>query len=147
MLRFPRPHSISVWTRLVALLLGGVLLFQAAPVQPVLQLVQHVECPCDHEGICPRNPNGPCTCDHSSSSSDAGMAVADGPVFQDCDGASQNAVNTVSTIKALFGPTPEAPDPSLRFNEPSFSSDALSPQRMGDDIFRPPRVDALPRRV
>lgn len=142
------PHSGSKWTGLLALCLGGILLVQAAPVKSVLQFVQHAECQCAHVGVCPRNPEGPCPCDHSSSADPTAAtdAPTDGrPIVQECDGPSSNALGVMSTIKALFTPTLERPAPFLRPTDSSSASEDLSSQRVGDDVFHPPRATAAVR--
>lgn len=147
MLRSLRLHSGSRWARLLAVVLAGLVLGQVTPVQPLLSSVWPAqECQCVHHGVCPRNPEGPCTCDHSAPASDSGSTAdptaTDGPVLKDCDGASPTALGVASPLKALLVPGWKRPVPFHHLFDPSFRNDDLSPQRMGDEVFRPPRVHA-----
>lgn len=137
-----RIRRFSRWGQLLALLLAGGVLMQGLPVQTILshtqQAAAHSECECHQRGVCPRNPDGSCTCSHS----DPADSSADGPVLQSCDGGHQTAPIPASPSKWLSVVEPPAPSPRLsdRRQMPFYSG--LSPRQVGDEVFRPPRSQA-----
>gem|GEM_PF-2789110 len=128
------------WGRLLVLLLAGALLVQSGPVSVLVQQMGLVQAPhtCQHceNGICPRNPDASCVC---STPSPAPSDV-DGPRLRHCD-------RDPSEAFALFATPKWAPDTRMTPPAPRTSSagyghqdHALAPQRLGDEVFRPPRT-------
>ncbi len=138
--------QLSRWGRGLALLLVGALLLQTGPLRGLVQSMQHtvVEKQCRHHAnqeVCPRNPEGPCTCMHHDTqdrSSESESPV--GPVFEACNGGGTDALSP--SISPL-GWTPvgsSRPAPHVTSTDYAHSYRSLSPQRVGDDVFRPPRT-------
>lgn len=124
---------------------------QGLPVQEVLEA--GATCVCEERGFCPRNPDGPCQCDHHHSSSEPIRTSGeeqvqtsdDGnahPVIQSCDGGGQTAIGSTSPYRWLVprGTAMTNPTPSVISYE--IASRIRSPQQVGDDIFHPPRPAA-----
>lgn len=137
--RLPRANHISRWAQSLALVLAGVVLLQSGPIQSVVHSIQSVqhECSCHRDGICPRNPDGPCTCDHHSAPADADSS--EGPVFRVCHDTQSDAVRTVVTPKRVFNREARGPIPPVFTHRRPVEYDELSPQRVGDDVFHPPQ--------
>lgn len=136
-----RPFHLSRWGRLLVLLLAGTVLLQGGPVQLLVEqarqtLVRH-HCSQCLQGFCPRNPDGPCTCDHSSSTDSA-----EGLVLQACDGNHQAALSPAPSPKWLSVIEAAGPTPPLTDQQCGHLYSGLSSQCMGDDILRPPRFHA-----
>lgn len=131
----------SRWARGLALLLVAAVGLQGVPLQTLVQSAQHATAhhQCDHpEGICPMNPDGPCTCDHGDTSSDA----TDEPVFTSCNSHDSSVAPPPTRLMWVSdaGIQLPRPRPTSVDQRPRYS--VLVSQRMGDDIFRPPRTAA-----
>lgn len=123
---------------LLALLVG----LQGGPLQSIVQSAQHgaAHHECSHpDGVCPMNPDGPCTCNHDAPSS------PDEPALQSCSDSGPIAVRSLALPKWV--PTVGTPIPAPGFDAPlrALHRLVLSSQRMGDDVFRPPPVQAAQR--
>ena len=133
------PFRLSRWARLLALVLAGTMLLQSGPVRLLVQQIRpgHAEHVCQRcaNGVCPRDPEAPCTCAHS----DSDESDAEGVVLKTCDGEAADALAPV--VPKWQSSDVEAP-PSPRVTDTEFSHlyPPLSPQRLGDEIFRPPRT-------
>ncbi|PSQ77993.1 MAG: hypothetical protein BRD35_02525 [Bacteroidetes bacterium QH_7_62_13] len=126
-------------TRALALLLLAALGLQAVPLQPVVQHLQHgaTHQECTHpKGVCPMNPDGPCECDHDTPS------PANEPTLESCTEDSPTALRHLALSEWVSPPTVTVPAPRLVTHSPSPDRLLLSSQRTGDDVFRPPRVEA-----
>lgn len=140
------PFRLSQWARLLALGLAGAMLLQSGPVRVFVQSAGQtlVEKPCRHHAeqmVCPRNPDGPCTCTHGDSEgAGADSESVAGASFEACNGDSAGALSpSISPLGwTLIGMNRPGPHVSENSYTPLRSS--LSPQRVGDDIFRPPRT-------
>ena len=132
------PFQSARWGRLLVLALAGTMLLQAAPVQSILSVVRHAqEHQCAHRGVCPRNPDGPCPCDHSGS---ADTESRDGPRLKACEGGHGGVLAPVTAPKWQSPETAGGPAPRVSGTEYSHLYQLLSSQRLGDEIFRPPRT-------
>jgi hypothetical protein len=123
---------------LLALLVG----LQGMPLQSLVQSVQHgaVHHECSHpDGVCPMNPDGPCQCNHDTPSS------PDEPTLQSCSNSGPIAVLSLALPKWV--PTVGTPIPAPDSDDPLRTPHrlVLSSQRVGDDVFRPPPVQAAQR--
>lgn len=87
------------------------------------------------QDVCPRNPDGPCTCVHSSPAE----PDTDGPVLRACNGES-DAVSTVSAPRWQSSDPPAVPAPPVSDDDLRSVPLSLSSQRLGDEVFRPPRT-------
>jgi len=145
----PASHRVSTWYRIGVLAVALVVGLQGAPVQKLAEYMSPEPCVCEEQGFCPRNPDGACACDHhghddrapsSRTEAESGNAF-DGPVLQSCETTSADVVTFLSPIKwvvessrVALPPSSSAPaTPALR---------TVSSQRVGADIFRPPRYRA-----
>ncbi len=140
------PFYLSPWARLLALGLAGTMLLQSGPVRVLVQSAGQTlaQKRCRHhteQMVCPRNPDGPCTCTHDDSEG-AGVdsESVTGATFEACNGGGAGALSP--SISPL-GWTPvgtNRPGPHVSENSyaPRYSS--LSPQRVGNEIFHPPRT-------
>ena len=140
------PFQLSRWARLVALVLAGTMLLQSGPVRLLVQSAGQTwaEKPCRHHAeqtVCPRNPDGPCTCTHHDSENTASNSDSPaGPAFEACDGGGATALSP-STSPLAWSPIGTIrPTPRVADNGYPSLSHALSPQRLGDEVFRPPRT-------
>ena len=136
------PFDPSRWARLLALVLAGTMLLQSGPVRLLVQQLRpaHAEHVCQRcaNGVCPRDPEAPCTCAHSE------PAESDGVVLTTCDRDGAEALAPV-VPKWQSSEGPDAPSPRVAETEFSHLYPVLAPQRLGDDIFRPPRTTPLVR--
>jgi hypothetical protein len=135
-LRTFRPRR---WGRVLSVLLVGVLMMQG-PVQGLLQAAHEAwgthSCAHTHHNVCPRNPDGPCTCAHS----DPVDPEAEGPFLQACHGGS-DAEGPVPVPRWQPVSSPAlVPKPHMAALTLSAPPAAPPPQRYGDDILRPPRT-------
>lgn len=140
-----RPFQRARWGAWLALVLAGALMLGGPMRGLVLVAGQTVgEKMCRHHArqeVCPRNPDGPCTCMHHDTqdqSSESGESK--GPVFEACDGGGANAL---SPSLSPLGWTPVATSrlgPRIFKNRYAQVAHSLSPQRVGDDVFHPPRT-------
>jgi hypothetical protein len=134
----------SQWTRALALLLLAALGLQAAPVQPLVQHLRHgaTHQHCSHpEGVCPMNPDGPCTCDHDAPPS------TDGPVFEGCSSPHSSAIQLTTRLMLVFDHRLSLPAPRSQVIALVPRRPVLTSQRVGDDVFHPPRTQADERPV
>ncbi|MFP4228551.1 MAG: hypothetical protein ACLFTE_06965 [Salinivenus sp.] len=141
-----RTDRISSWARGLALLLVLSVGVQGVPLQAVVQSVQHATAhhQCDHpEGVCPMNPDGPCTCDHGDTTSDS----TDEPVFTSCNSHDSSVALTTTRLTWVAEPAPQLPRRHATTAAPRPRHSILVSQRVGDDIFRPPRTPAERRPV
>ena len=136
-----RAFRLPRWGRTLSVLVVGALLMQG-PVQGLLQAAHEAQgthqCAHAQHDMCPRNPDGPCTCAHPDP--DPG---AEGPIMRACHSGSE-----------VLGPTPvprwQSPSAPPAVPSPLTSETTLlalspppPPERLGDDIFRPPRTTPL----
>lgn len=129
----------SRWIRALALLLVAVLGLQGVPLQSIVQSVQHgaAHQACSHpDGVCPMTPEGPCSCNHDAPSS------PDEPTVRNCSNSGPAAILSLALPKRV--PNAEAPIPAPRSDRHVRTPHrlVLSSQRVGDDIFHPPRRPA-----
>jgi len=129
----------SRWGRLLVLALAGTLLLQSGPVQVLVQQIRSVHtqqtCPRCASGVCPRTPGSDCACTHS----DSGESDTEGLVLKTCDRGAVEALAPVVPKWQSSGTT-DAPSPRVADTELPSLYLSLSPQRYGDEIFRPPRT-------
>ncbi|WP_263809986.1 MULTISPECIES: hypothetical protein [Salinibacter] len=136
-----RTFRLPRWGRILSALVVGALLMQG-PVQGLLQAAHEAlgthRCAHAQHDMCPRNPDGPCTCAHTDSDTSP-----EGPIMQACHSGSE-----------VLGPTPvprwQSPSAPAAVPSPLTSETTLlalspspPPERLGDDIFRPPRTTPL----
>jgi len=110
------------------------------PAQGLVQVAYEAagthQCAHAQHDVCPRNPDGPCTCAHT----DPGDAKSDGPILRACHGGSD-----------AQGPLPvprwQSPGAPAGVPGPHVSAVALwsptlplPPQPPVDEILRPPRT-------
>ena len=125
----------------------GVLCVQVMPLQSLHHVMPATMAHHDAQGFCPRNPDGPCVCEHHNHDGHSGEHVpeespsSDAPtlVFTAC-GAPVDAPLLLSSglVKGVLstGTSPVVPPrPDLW----SGAADPLAPQRHRADIFRPPK--------
>ncbi len=130
------------WGRTLSVLLVGALLMQG-PVQGLMQaayeaLGAHQQCAHAQHDVCPRSPDGPCTCAHTNPDTES-----EGPVMRACHSGSRVlAVVTVPRWQTPSAPT-AVPGPLVSETTLLPLSPLPPPQRLGDDIFRPPRTTLL----
>lgn len=141
-----RPFRTARWGRWLSIVLAGALLLQGGPMRILVHAAGQAgaDKTCQHHAqqeVCPRNPDGPCTCTHHDTqepSSESGDST--GPVFEACDGGGANAL---SPSLSPLGWTPVATShlgPRISENRYAHLHLSVSPQRVGDDVFRPPRT-------
>lgn len=131
--------QLSRWGRVLALALVVVVTGQGMPLQSIVHSLQHdaAHHQCDHsDGICPMNPNGPCTCDHSSDES------TDGPALQSCSSSQASAV-AATLSRWIPWSRVQGPAPQMHVQSQAAVYTIRSSQRMGDEIFHPPRWASL----
>ena len=140
-LRTFRPRR---WGRVLAVLLAGVLVMQG-PVQGLLQAVHEAagshQCAHAHHDVCPRNPDGPCTCVHSAPAD----TEAEGPLLKACHGGSDAQGPVPVPRWQSFSPPALVPEPHTAALTLSPPPAVVPPQRFGDEILRPPRTTSLVR--
>lgn len=133
------PFQSSRWRQLFVLLLTGAMLLQSGPVQFLVQQVHQVtvQDPCSHcaNGVCPRDTDGSCSCAHSEPAD----SEWDGVVLRSCDGDATEALAPV-VPKWRSSEATGPPTPRVSGTEYSHLYHPLSPQRLGDEVFRPPRT-------
>jgi hypothetical protein len=133
------PFRLSRWARLGALMLAGAMLLQSGPVRLLVQQIRpahvHHACPRCADGVCPRTPESDCACTHS----DSDESDTEGVVLKTCDGEGAEALAPV-VPKWQSSTTTSAPSPRVLDTERSHLDPSLSSQRLGDEIFRPPRT-------
>jgi hypothetical protein len=141
-----RPFRHAWWGQGLALVLAGALLLQGGPVRVLVQAAGQAGAnePCRHHArqeVCPRNPDGPCTCthhdtqDHSSESE-----TPEGPAFEACNGADPGALSPGTSPLGWTPVRGSRPSPHIYIHRYAHRYSTLSPQRVGDDVFRPPRT-------
>ncbi len=134
----------SLFSRSICRQLLSLLLILAVGVQglPVHTFVQHIQSPhthheCSHsKGYCPTNPDGPCQCDHNS------IDPPGEPTFQPCSDHSSTTALIASSPKWRPLSTEQIPVPHAHPLDYSSTPVTRSSQRMGDDVFHPPRAQA-----
>lgn len=138
--------SLRRWRRAAAVLLLGVLCVQLVPLQLI-----HRTAPAHHEcaerGFCPRNPGGPCVCDHHSSEAGHGHSQAPAadehaprtPTLQTCGSPMDAPLLSNGLVKGVVAAIQSITTPTFadQWGPPA---DSLTPQQRGADIFRPPRL-------
>jgi hypothetical protein len=141
-----RPFRRASWGQWLALVLAGAMLLQYGPVRVLVQVAGQVgaEKTCRHHAkqkVCPRNPDGPCTCTHHDTQDHSSKSGSpEGPVIEACDG---KGPSTLSPSLSPLAWTPVAtirPAPRISTSAYAQFATSLSPQRVGDDVFRPPRT-------
>ena len=135
----PSPFRLSRWARLLVLALAATMLLQSGPARLLVQQVRpgHAEHVCQRceNGVCPRDPEAPCTCAHS----DSEASDMEGVVLKTCDRDAAEALAPV-VPKWQSPEAPDAPSPRVTRTERSPLYSSLSSQRLGDEVFRPPRT-------
>jgi hypothetical protein len=81
------------------------------------------------------SPSGPCTCDHDAPPS------TDGPVFEGCNSPHSSAVQLTTRLMLVFNHRPHLPRRRSQRLTLVPRRPVLSSQRVGDDVFHPPRVE------
>lgn len=131
----PISHRAMPWRRLVAALLVGAMGLQVAPMASILQ----APTPSRHhaaDAFCPRNPDGPCVCDHAQHPS---KAPGEGPFFRACGGATDHVASLGNnSVKGLIVAPKQVPAVP-RIARWHHATAPLRPQHVADDIFRPPK--------
>ena len=140
--------------RLLVLLLVGALGMHMFPVEAVADHLEqmsdpHHDCPHhDNEAdghehgamclmTCPANPGNPCTCEERSASDER---TSDGLVLRTCDSEDPGLQATPFSSKWLVeGAVDSITSPAPRAAAFGAAHTDIAPQRMGDDIFRPPQ--------
>lgn len=124
----------------MALVLIGAVLGQGLPVSSVVQWAQHAstspEVECNHQGVCPKNPDGPCPCEHDLS---VDSPSPEEPTLTTCTESDPDGTVTATQPKWL--PRLESnfeEDISARRTRSSRYI-ARTSQLLGDEIFHPPR--------
>lgn len=138
-----RTSSLLRWQQVAAALLVGVLCVQVMPLQVVQQAPSAHHHQCAERGFCPRNPGGPCTCDHHAPTSEhdrhAPTSSDTTPSLRSC-GTTTDAPLLLNSglVKGVssVGTSTVIPTRSDRW---SGAPDLLTPQRHAADIFRPPK--------
>ncbi|MCS4199194.1 hypothetical protein [Salinibacter ruber] len=129
------------WGRILSALVVGALLMQG-PVQGLLQAAHEAlgthQCAHAQHDMCPRNPDGPCTCAHTDSDTSP-----EGPIMRAChDGSQAPGAVPVPRWQSPSAPT-AVPSPLTSETTRLALSPPPPPERLGDDIFRPPRTTPL----
>lgn len=141
-----RPFQHAWWGQWLALVLAGALLLQGGPVRILVQAAGQAgaEKMCRHRAqqkVCPRNPDGPCTCTHRDTrghSSESESPTV--PAFEACDGGGAAALSPGMSPLAWTPVGTSRPRPHISDHRYAHCHASLSPQRVGDDVFRPPRT-------
>lgn len=129
------PSRLSRWGQVLALAVAVVVGGQGVPIQSIVQSLQHgtAHHQCDHpEGVCPMNPEGPCTCDHSSET------PTNEPTLRSCGTGQADALLSTLT-RWLPLSRVQRPTPRLHVRSQAAVYTIRSSQRVGDEIFHPPR--------
>ncbi len=137
-----RTLGLRRWQQAASVLLVGVLCVQVMPLQAVQQVPSVHQHACAERGFCPRNPGGPCACDHHAPHAEhepASTSSNDVPSLHSC-GTAPDAPLLLSSglVKGVLSTgtsTVVPPRPDLW----SGATDPLTPQRHRVDIFRPPK--------
>jgi len=141
------PHHVSTWSQVIVVGMALVIGMQGVPLQELADHVLPTPCVCQERGFCPRNPDGSCECNHhnhderaagSESELESEEVPAQGPILQSCETSSPDAVTSLSPAKWVIL-SHRAPDPSSSSLSSQVDVSALLSQRMGDDVFHPPR--------
>jgi len=141
-----RSFQRAQWGQWLVFVLAGALLLDG-PVRVLVQVAGQTvgEKVCRHHGhqeVCPRNPNGPCTCthDHDPQSSTSDSESLSSPAFEACNGGGADALSLSLSPLAWTPVAPVRPAPRISTSAYARFASSLSPQRVGDDVFRPPRT-------
>jgi len=134
-----RAFRLPRWGRALSVLVVGALLVQG-PIQGLVQAVQVTWGPqhqCAHtfHDVCPRNPDGPCTCAHP----EPGQSESEGPVIRACNGGS-DAVSPITLPQWQSTRADPVPSPRVSTGDLLGVHLSLSSQRLVDEVFRPPRT-------
>ena len=155
-------HSTAVWHQVLVLVLALGVGLQGVPIQSLVQAVAPSTCVCAEQGYCPRNPDGDCACSqhghghhgseshasaghgsssHSSTNALSKSSAPDGSqlVLRSCDTAGPDARAGLAATKWFVPRTERALRPPVVERERSATAEAWAPQRVGVDIFHPPR--------
>lgn len=133
-------YGLPLWARGLALLLVGGMLWQSGPVQLLQRHAASHAHTCHHctDGMCPRTPSEACTCTASA------PAGASGALFvESCDHPGPTAPAPLLTTKWAGVVPARVPHPREHTKQPVHRPCRLVPQRLGDEIFRPPRMGVL----
>jgi hypothetical protein len=131
----------------MAVLLAGVLCLQVAPLQVFqIESASHHHA-CAERGFCPRNPDGPCTCNHhgpEAGHDHTNAPAADAhapqtPTMQSCGSPTDAPLLSNGLLKGVFATVYAVATPP-RSDQWALPVDALAPQQRGADIFRPPKA-------
>lgn len=142
----PSPFRVSHWARLLVLVLAGTMVLQSGPVRVLVQQVRQVQVQhtCHHcaNGVCPRDRETPCSCAHSGPAE----SETDGLLLRSCNEETPGALAPVSGPKWRVSGIVSTLAP--RLSDAGYTSlyQPLTPQRLGDEVFRPPRT-APPARL
>jgi hypothetical protein len=128
-----------MWSQALVLVLVGMVLLQGPPVDLIMEMAPTVSV-CTERGYCPRNPDGPCECEHHASHApaDTPSTATDGPaVMRSCDTGGPDALAAAFPVKWVVRQS----SPLLRRLRP-LSLTAAYQQRTSqwapNDIVRPP---------
>lgn len=140
-----RAFRLSRWGRPLVVLLVGALLIQSGPVREIVQEAQVAwgsqhQCAHASHDVCPRNPDGACTCAHP----EPVESESKGPIIRACNGGS-DAVSPITVPQWQSTPTAPVPSPRVSADDLQGIHLSLSSQRLVDEVFRPPRMTPLVR--
>jgi len=127
---------------MLSILLALVVGLQGLSLQAVVHAfhVAPQQQECTHpKGFCPMNPGGPCECDHNDASSEA----PNEPTLRPCDGGDSDGVFSPTPGVWLAASVDRIPLPRKSSVSRLVVPFSRSSQRMGDDVFRPPRFRAV----
>lgn len=124
----------------MAFVLVAGLLGQGLSIATMVQYVEHGvtqhQCACAHQGVCPKNPGNPCACDHSG----FGDTTADTQsVSTSCHDGQPNKNVVADVQKWIHVRGSDALVAPLSVSSSVHFYLELSPQRLGDEVFHPPR--------
>lgn len=135
------------WRRVAAVVLLGVLCVQVLPLQSLHHMMSASTAHHDVQDFCPRNPGGPCVCEHHDHDGHSGRRApakapssgAPAPVFTACGAPVDTPLLLSSSpVKGIFAAVWVLSDRlSAHLWYPT--ADVLTSQRYAADIFRPPR--------
>lgn len=124
------------WSRILVVVLAGGVLLQGLPLRTVVNHVWQAgethQC-AHHGGVCPRNPDGSCPCDHGDARD------ASSPILQSCSEVHHPTVAPAPSSKWVPRSIPRGVSPRVTERPWAHEYVDLVPQRFGDEVFRPPR--------
>lgn len=152
------PTNLALrWGQLFALVLTGAVFVQGTALEVSLQTLLESApqpCVCEERGVCSRTPDGPCPCDrHHSSDPQAPSTGGDrprgdlqssdidggSPSLEPCEGNQPGLNAGISPYTPLVPIAAAVEPPALSESVYRNSPLGLTSQKVGGDIFRPPR--------